>query len=44
MKNIEIITYDELYERAKFIVEHNNDQKETRALEINMSDKEDLPF
>lgn len=24
--NIEIITYDELYERAKFIVEHNNNK------------------
>lgn len=23
-RNIEIITYDELYERAKFIVEHNS--------------------
>ena len=23
-RNVEIITYDELYERAKFIVEHNS--------------------
>ena len=42
MKNIEIFTYDELYERAKFIVQHNIDQKDnTIEGDINV---DDMPF
>ena len=39
MRNIEIFTYDELLERAQFIVEHNDNQTAEAA-----NKEEDLPF
>ncbi|HEY4789429.1 MAG TPA: Shedu immune nuclease family protein [Bacteroidales bacterium] len=43
MKNIEIYTYDELYERAKFIVEHNSNLNNEKT-ELDLDIEEDLPF
>ena len=40
-RNVEIITYDELYDRAKFIVEGKSD--EIKELMVN-SELDDLPF
>lgn len=38
MKNIEIFTYDELYDRAKFIIEYNSKKQDKP------DENEDLPF
>ncbi len=40
-RNIEIITYDELYDRARFIVEGKKNESSSKA---SNSDCEDLPF
>ncbi len=40
-RNVEIITYDELYDRAKFIVEGNKDNNQELLADIEF---EDLPF
>lgn len=41
-RNVEILTFDELYERAAFIVEGNTTK--TKEIVINDSELEDLPF
>jgi hypothetical protein len=40
LNNVEILTYDELLERAKFIIE----EKQIQVIEASESDEDDLPF
>jgi len=40
-RNVEIITYDELYERAKFIV---NNKENKKSIKFSEEEVEDLPF
>lgn len=44
-RNIEIMTFDELFDRAKFIVEGNNDEPVDSVSAISeVDDSDDLPF